>query len=66
MIEFDENKIAEEAYRLWRKDGSPLWSHPNDHWFRAIDNLRSRAADPQDGTAPDGEPALSEKAGAGR
>ena len=52
MNEFDDQQIAEEAYRMWRADGSPLWSHPNDHWFRAIDRLRARAAEAAPNAAP--------------
>ncbi|MCX5480755.1 DUF2934 domain-containing protein [Kaistia geumhonensis] len=44
MPEFEDHEIAAEAYGLWQADGSPLWGHPVDHWLRAIDNLRRRAA----------------------
>ena len=60
MQEFDDREIAAEAYGLWQAEGSPLWGHPVDHWLRAIDNLRRRAAagegDPNGLDAPD-EPA---------
>jgi len=47
MQEFDDQAIAAEAYGLWQAEGSPLWGHPVDHWLRAIDNLRRRAAMPE-------------------
>jgi hypothetical protein len=59
--EFDEREIAAEAYGLWQADGSPLWGHPVDHWLRAVDNLRARAAagapvSPSDAAPATGEP----------
>ena len=42
MTEFTDQEIADEAYRIWQADGSPIWSHATDHWLRAIENLRRR------------------------
>jgi hypothetical protein len=44
MPEFSDDEIAREAYRIWESEGRSLWSHASDHWVRAIDNLRRRAA----------------------
>ncbi|MBZ9936980.1 DUF2934 domain-containing protein [Mesorhizobium sp. BR1-1-16] len=46
MTEFSDSEIAAEAYRLWQADGSPVWGHPQDHWFRAIESLRARSPTP--------------------
>lgn len=57
--QFDDQVIAAEAYGLWEAEGSPLWGHPVDHWLRAIDNLRRRAAGAEvavPGTPPPNEP----------
>jgi hypothetical protein len=58
--EFDDRDIAAEAYGLWQADGSPLWGHPVDHWLRAVDNLRARAAAAPPVSPPDGSPPTSE------
>jgi len=42
MASFGHDEIADLAYELWQGRGCPAGS-PDEDWFRAVEELRSRA-----------------------
>lgn len=47
-MEFRDDEIAAEAYRIWEADGRPMFTNDHDHWFRAVENLRKQRSAERD------------------
>ena len=47
-MEFRDEDIAAEAYRLWEAEGRPMFTRDHDHWFRAVENLRRQRSAERD------------------
>ncbi len=55
-----EQRIQERAYELWEREGRS--GNPEDHWFRAEQELRQEPNDQSEATVQDAAPADARRA----